>query len=103
MPTPYRSSDPQGLVTSVTTSAAEPAARFQPEMAVFSTDLQGGFLACNAAFSALIGYTPQELRGRNVATIFAPTEKMNGDRSLGHTILAAAGEQGDYHSRLYAQ
>ncbi len=83
-------------------SAAEPAARSQPEMAVFSTDLQGEFLGCNAAFSGLVGYTPQELRGRDVATIFASTEKMNGDRSLGRTILAAAGEQGDYHSRLFA-
>jgi PAS domain S-box-containing protein len=70
-------------------------------MAVFSTDLQGEFLGCNAAFSELAGYTPQELRGRDFATIFASTEKMNGDRSLRRTVLAAAGEQADYHSRLY--
>lgn len=102
MTTTHRSSDPQSSVTSVKTSAAEPAAGSQPEMAVFSIDLQGGFRGCNAAFTALVGYSPQELRGRDIATIFASTEKMNGDGTLSREILAVAGEQGDYHSRLFA-
>jgi len=34
------------------------------QMAVFYTDLQGEFGACNSAFSQLFGYSPQELIGR---------------------------------------
>lgn len=102
MSTSNRSSDSHDSVASARRSVAEPDAGVQPEIAVFSTDLQGGFRGCNAAFSGLLGYSPEELRGRDLATIFARTEKLNGDRSLSRTILADAGEQGDFHSRLFA-
>jgi PAS domain S-box-containing protein len=103
MATPHPSSDQQAPLTGVRTNG-ELAAGKQPEMAVFSTDLQGEFRACNAAFTGLVGYSPQELLGRDLSTIFALTEKMNGDRSLVRkTILSVTSVQGDYHSRLFAE
>jgi PAS domain S-box-containing protein len=104
MATPHPSSDQQAPLTGVRTNGGEPAASKQPEMAVFSTDLQGGFRACNAGFTGLVGYSPQELLGRDLSAIFASTEKMNGDRSLvRRTILSVTSMQGDYHSCLFAQ
>ena len=104
MPTPHRSSDEQAPLTDVRPNAGELAAGTQLQMAVFSTDLQGEFRACNAAFTGLVGYSPQELLGRDLSTIFASTEKMNGDRSLvRRTILSVTTMQGDYHSCLFAQ
>jgi PAS domain S-box-containing protein len=102
MATPHRSSDQQSPLTGVRTSGGELAAGTQPQMAVFSTDLQGEFRACNGAFTGLVGYSPQELLGRDLSTIFASTEKMNGDRSLVRkTILSVTSMQGDYHSCLF--
>ncbi len=75
------------------------------EMAVFSTDLRGEFRACNAAFSELLGYSSQELLGRDFSSLFAATEKINGgDPSLlRKAILAVASTQGDYEHHLLAQ
>ncbi|MGD1079342.1 MAG: sigma 54-interacting transcriptional regulator [Candidatus Sulfotelmatobacter sp.] len=104
MPTPHRSSDQQEPLTSLRTNGGESAAGAQLQMAVFSTDLQGEFRACNAAFTGLVGYLPHELLGRDFSTIFASTEKMNGDQSLlRRTILTVTSMQGDYHCRLFAQ
>jgi len=103
MPTPRHSSDPQALLASVR-SNTELAAGTQPQIAVFSTDLQGEFRGCNAEFSRLVAYSPQELLGRDFSTIFSSTEKMNGDQSsLRKTILSVTSKQGDYHCHLFAQ
>ena len=102
MSTPQHSSEPQDFATAVGAKSAAPPSGSQSQLAVFSADLTGLLRGCNAAFSGLVGYSPQELLGRDVSTIFAVTEKMNGDRSLSRTILAGATEQGDYHSRLFA-
>ncbi len=102
MSTPQHSSEPQDFATAVGAKSAAPPSGSQSQLAVFSADLKGLLRGCNAAFSGLVGYSPQELLGRDVSTIFAVTEKMNGDRSLSRTILAGATEQGDYHSRLFA-
>ena len=74
-------------------------------MAVFSIDLQGEFRACNAAFTGLLGYSPQELLGRDFSTLFASTEKINGDDPslLRKAILTVTSARGDYHCRLFAQ
>jgi PAS domain S-box-containing protein len=73
-------------------------------MAVFSTDLQGEFRACNAAFTGLLGYSPQELLGRDFSTIFASTEKMNGGQPLlRRAILTVTSMHADYDCRLFAQ
>ena len=48
------------------------------QMAVFYTDLQGEFGACNSAFSQLFGYSPQELIGREFCALFAPADKLSG-------------------------
>jgi PAS domain S-box-containing protein len=75
------------------------------EMAVFSTDLRGEFRACNAAFSQLLGYSPQELLGRDFSSLFAVTAKINGDDPslLRKAILTVASTQGDYEHHLFAQ
>jgi PAS domain S-box-containing protein len=102
MPTPRHSSDQQVPLAGV--SNRELAAGTHTQIAIFSTDLQGEFRGCNSEFSRLVGYSPQELLGRDFSTIFAMTEKMNGDQSsLRRTILSVASMQGDYHSHLFAQ
>ena len=104
MRTPHSSSDQQEPLTSDRTNTGESAAHTQPKIAVFSTDLQGDFQACNAAFTALLGYSPQELLGRDFSTIFASTEKLNGDQPLlRRAILTVTSLHGDYDGRLFAQ
>jgi PAS domain S-box-containing protein len=103
MPTTQRSSDTQEPLTRDRTAGGESAAGAQPEMAVFSIDLQGKFRACNAAFTRLLDYSSQELLDRDLSRIFASTEKLNAaTSSLSSAILSATSTQGDYHSRLFA-
>jgi PAS domain S-box-containing protein len=104
MPTPHPSSDQQEPLISDRNRGSESATHTQPKIAVFSTDLQGDFCACNTAFTALVGYSPQELLGRDFSTIFAAKEKMNGDQSLLRgAILTVTSMHGDYDGRLFAQ
>jgi PAS domain S-box-containing protein len=104
MPTPHRSSDQQEPLTGARTNGGEHAACTQPQIAIFSTDLQGEFRACNAAFTGLLGYLPQELLGRDFSTIFASAEKMNGGQLLlRKAILTVTSMHGDYDCRLFAQ
>ena len=74
------------------------------DMAVFSADLQGDFIACNSTFTQLFGYSPQELLGRNFAALFAPNERADREDQarLRRTILTAASTEGDYQSQLLA-
>jgi len=109
MPTSNRNSDQQPL-NSVTAPGSAGAVTGEvlkagsESLAVFSADLQGDFTACNARFTELFGYSPQELLGRNFAALFAPTEKADREDQarLRRTILTAASTQGDYHSELLA-
>jgi PAS domain S-box-containing protein len=104
MPIPHSSSDQQKPLTSDRTSSRESGAHTQPKIAVFSIDLQGDFRACNAAFTALLGYSPQELLGRDFSTIFASTEQTNGNQTLLRgAILTATSTHGDYDGHLFAQ
>jgi PAS domain S-box-containing protein len=102
MSPPRPSSDQHDSSMATETNLAESGIGSQSQMAAFSADLHGLFRGCTAAFVKLVGYSAQELIGRDVSTIFASTEKMNGDRSLVRTILANLGAQGDYHARLFA-
>ena len=104
MSTPHPSSDQQEPLTSARTDGGEPAAVTEPQKAVFSTDLEGEFRACNAAFTALLGYSPREFLGRDFSTIFAAKEKANGDQpAWRRTILTVTSMHGDYDCRLFAQ
>ena len=73
-------------------------------MAVFSTDVQGNFTACNPTFAQLLGYSPQELLGRSFSALFALGERADREDQarLQRTILTAASLEGGYHSRLFA-
>jgi PAS domain S-box-containing protein len=73
-------------------------------MAVFSADLLGEFIACSTAFTALLGYAPAEVLGRDFSALFARTEKTDGvNQDLRKAILAATSTQGDYRGELFAQ
>src|SRR3984957_8417892 len=105
MQAPHRSSDQQAPLTSTRTIGGEQAACTQPQMAMLSTGLQGEFRACNAAFTELLGYSPQELLGRDFSTLFAPADRIMGeDQSLlRRAILMVTSSQIDYSCRLFAQ
>jgi len=76
-----------------------------PQMAVFYTDLQGEFGACNSAFSQLFGYSPQELIGREFCALFTAADKLSGGNrdQLRRTILTATSTHGEYRCNLVAQ
>jgi len=95
----------QETLTTSRTKGGGSAVCAQPQMAVFSTDLRGEFRACNSAFTGLLGYSPQELLGRDFSTIFAATEKTNGDDPvlLRKTLLSVTSAQSDYQGHLFAQ
>jgi PAS domain S-box-containing protein len=73
--------------------------------AVFSLELNGEFAGCNEAFSRLIGYSTQELSGRDFSALFAPHEKVQNreDGQLKNRILTAASAGQDFSSTLLAQ
>ncbi len=113
MPTSNRNSDPQPPLNSGHNGNSESKVAIggtqlfganPAPMAVFSSDLQGDFTACNAVFTELLGYSPQELLGRNFSALFAPAEKADRDDQslLRRTILTCATSQGEYRSRLVA-
>ena len=74
-------------------------------MAVFAGDLTGTVIGCNAVFSQLVGYSSQELLGRNFSEFFARDGKPDHqDQSLlRKDVLAIVSAQGDYHSTLFAR
>ncbi len=73
--------------------------------AVFYADLQGEVGACNAAFTSLMGYAPEELVGRDFSALFSEAARRNGNGQdqLRRTILTATSAQGDYRGNLIAQ
>jgi len=76
-----------------------------PQLAIVHIDLDGKFGACNAAFTELFGYTPQELVRREFSEIFSPAEKVqngNGD-GLRRSIVVATSAQGDYSAKVMGQ
>jgi PAS domain S-box-containing protein len=75
------------------------------ETAVFCADLNGEFAGCNAAFTRLFGYSPQELSGRDFSALFTPKEKSLGGLkgALRKEILEATSAGGDFHTTLLAQ
>ena len=103
MPTPQRTSDQQEPFSSASTGRVESAG--SARLAVFSTDLQGEFVACNSAFTAVFGYSSQELLGRDFAALFSQTEKniVDNRSSLRKEILSATSAPQGYHCRLFAR
>jgi len=105
MPTSFRGSEPAAGLAAVNpgdkcapgTDGLKPA-----QMAVFSTDLQGEFLACNAPFSRISGYSAQELKGRDLTAVFGAKGKAGGDDNfeLRKAIVDATLEHGEYRSAL---
>jgi PAS domain S-box-containing protein len=78
----------------------------RPEIAIFSTDRQGNLLACNQAFTQLLGYESTELGGLKFTLIFSceDIEIAKEDRKQPEaTILALVSGQGHYQSELSAK
>ena len=105
MPIPHRSSDQPEPVTSAAAAGGVNVVDVPLQMAVFSADLRGEFSACNAAFSKLLGYAPQELIGRDFCALFSQTEKPIGDDrlQLRKAILSAISTPADYRCQLFAR
>src|ERR1700682_5815740 len=78
----------------------------KPEIGVFSADRQGNFLACNQAFTQLLGYESTELAGLKFTAIFSCEDVgiAKEDRKQPEaTILALVSGQGHYQSELCAK
>jgi PAS domain S-box-containing protein len=74
------------------------------EKAFFCADLDGAFVSCNAAFSRLLGYTPEELTGRDFSALFCGKEKLHAeDGQIRKRILQLTSAGQDFHSTLLAQ
>lgn len=73
--------------------------------AVFYANLEGELGACNTAFTRLLGYSPQELTGRDFMALFARSEKSRDEErdQLRRSMLAALSAGEDYHCKLIAQ
>jgi DNA-binding NtrC family response regulator len=81
------------------------------EMAMFSCDLRGNFTACDQTFTQLLGYAPEELRGKTFDLLFSlvghsSREVDAKNETLGRLnnsdIAATVSEQGHYHAQLRA-
>jgi PAS domain S-box-containing protein len=76
------------------------------EIAIFSADRQGNFLACNQAFTQLLGYESPQLAGLKFTAIFSSEDfgTAKEDRKQPEaTILALVSGQGHYQSELCAK
>lgn len=80
-------------------ASAEPA-----QKVFFCADLDGEFISCNAAFTRLFGYTPEELAGRDFSALFSGPEKGHfEDGQIRKKILQVTSAGHDFHSILLAQ
>src|SRR5258708_8032590 len=69
------------------------------DIAVFSVDRQGNFLACNQAFTQLVGYESPELAGVKFTAMCSVEDRKQADA----TILSLVSGQGHYQSELHAK
>jgi len=99
MPTSNRNPDPC-LTAEPTKTSGTSAGSTAP--AIFSMDLRGDFTGCNSAFARLLGYSTQELLGRNFCALFTSVDKAGRDDQarLRGTILNGTVEQGEYQVML---
>ena len=114
MTTSHRSSNQLAPLASAPTNSSANTGATPSPMAVFSTDLQGEFIACNSAFTALFGYSPAEVLGRDFSALFACADKTDGgntdgvntdrvNNNLRKAIFASTSAQGDYRGELFAR
>ena len=76
----------------------------QAEKAFFCVDLDGEFLSCNAAFTRLLGYRPEELSGRDFSALFSGKQKLQSeDGQIRKRVLQVTSAGQDFHSTLVAQ
>ncbi len=91
--------------TGGTRSEAAMTSKRPSAMAVFSTDLDGDFTACNLAFAQLAEYSPAEILGRNFSALFVFGEPTNGSdpTQLRKSVLEAVAVQGNYDAQMRVQ
>ncbi len=91
----HRSSRPDAP-EEYTVSSAQPC--------VLYADAQGGLRACSTGVAALLGYSPRELDGRDLTSLFTRKENTGSDQpQLRTQILSAASAEDGYNSKLYLQ
>jgi PAS domain S-box-containing protein len=104
MPISNRNSGPSSLTENGQPTGTPTGGK--SEIAVFSADRQGSFLACNQAFTQLLGYESPELAGIKFTAIFSCEDfgTAKEDRKQPEaTILALVSGQGRYRSELWAK
>jgi PAS domain S-box-containing protein len=83
---------------------AENAQLASVETAIFCADLRGEFIGCNSAFTRLLGYSPQELSGRDFCALFSTHKDNGGDQGqLRRQLLSSSSSEGEYRCTLVAQ
>ena len=94
---------PKGNSSRIGTSGvpAEVCANASAAPAVFFADLKGNLTACDQKFSQVLGWTPDELQGRKLSTLFSRNDTGKALDGL-ETILASASAQGRYQSEVHA-
>jgi PAS domain S-box-containing protein len=78
----------------------------KPGIGIFYADRQGNFLACNQAFTQLLGYESPELAGMKFTAIFSCEDfgiAKQHRKQPEATILALVSGQGHYQSELSAK
>ena len=72
------------------------------DFAVFFADQKGNISAYDETFSRLLGWIPNELRGRNLSVLFSHNMAERAPLDpLGKTIVASVSEQGRYQSAVW--
>ena len=104
MPISNRNSGPRSSTETGQHTGLHPGGK--SETAVFSTDRQGNFLACNQAFTRFLGHESAELVGLKFTAIFSG-EELGASKDAGKqpdaTILALVSGQGHYQADLHAK
>ncbi|HLV88900.1 MAG TPA: sigma 54-interacting transcriptional regulator [Candidatus Sulfotelmatobacter sp.] len=105
MPTSYRSSDKPEAVRSAANNSTDPQSQgaSPPSSGVFSMDREGRIRSCNDAFSQFLGYSFQQLTGRDFTEIFRGQEAGGGGPLPKlRKAVAEAAAQGEYRELLIA-
>ena len=97
----YHNSNPGWPAASGSRSGRSGVALPSAIMAVFFADLQGTFTACNATFSQLAGFSPQELHGAEVGTILVQSNDAGAKRSSDLPIFGRPSALEEFQGRLF--